>query len=89
MEINNELQGINWGALHCISCINNVFVCVCIHVCAFVIHACVFTGGGCVCSVPGVFVWYVHFICMCGVFVGSCLATKVFASYGKGVGHHK
>ena len=30
-------------------------------------------------------------VCVC-VFVGSCLATKVyrqFASYGKGLGHHK
>ena len=79
MIINNELQGIE---VHFTACI-----CVCIHVCVCLIHACVFRGGDvyvvclvCLCGMYIVCVCVSVCMCtrMCGVFIGSCLATKVF-----------
>ena len=63
----NQLHNINWGALDHASCAPQLISCnyyLCIRVCVCVcIHMCT----SCVC---------VH-TCMC-IFVGSCLATKVF-----------
>ena len=58
---------------------------------AFVIHACVFGGGGmcvvclvCLCGMYIVCVCVCVCVHVCGVFVGSCQATKVLPAMGSG-----